>query len=160
MDIVERWRERKRKRLLECRMLGIMREDMVDINGDHHSEENGRYISKNGGGSGPENKNSNTPRSETHIPVKKLKEIKANLERRLLGKKTTDGKVIRAVGDHLVLQCARREVYPSSIVNAVFYGRRKKAIEKHGRFAYVYLGTVVILTPEGNLMNVIYTGKK
>ena len=54
MDIVERWRERKRKRLLECRMLGIMREDMVDINGDHHSEENGRYISKNGGSEYPE----------------------------------------------------------------------------------------------------------
>lgn len=137
-------------------MLGIMREDAKPFDENEHPRgKGGKFVSKNGG-----ERVSEAPQPQEHIPVKKLKAIQLNLERRLVGKKTTDGRVIKAIGDHLVLQCARREVHPTSVVNAVFNGKRRKDIERHGRFAYAYRGTVVILTPEGNLMNVIYTGKK
>ena len=158
MDIVERWRERKRKRLLERRMLGIMREDAKPFDENEHPRgKGGKFVSKNGGNVAGATE---LPPTRQHISQEKFNVVKGELERRIVGKKTTDGRVVKAIGPHLVFQCIKRGIYPETVANVVARGKRDRTEEKRGRFVYKYRGTMIVLISDGNLMNAIYKGKE
>ena len=158
MDIVERWRERKRKRLQERERLGIMHEDAKPFDENEHPRgKGGKFVSKNGGNDA---RTTEPPSTRQHVSQEKFNVVKGELERRIVGKKTTDGRVVKAIGPHLVYQCIKRGIYPETVANVVAHGKRERTEEKRGRFVYKYRGTMIILTADGNLMNALYKGKE
>lgn len=133
-EIIRKYRERRKRRLLERRKHGIMNaDDKTDARGNVH-DESGRF--------------------------KKKSEAKKELERRLLGKKTTDGRTVKKIRDHVAIRCASRDIHVSNVVETVFHGKRVKNLEKSGRYVYMYRGTMIVLSPDGELITAMYKGKK
>ena len=132
-----------------------MREDMVDINGDHHSEKNGRYISKNGGESVGTTK---TPKARDHISAYEITRIKNELKRRLVGRKTRTGLKITKIDPHAVIRAAQRDIWVDNIVDAVLRGERNKKRDRNGNYAFVHNNVLVGISPNGILKTVIYLG--
>lgn len=159
MGAIERWRERRRKRLQEWNRLDIMREDGEPFDETKHPRgKGGKFVSKNGG-SGSKVVDDKVPKPERHISAQKIAKVESELKRRLVGCKTRSGLEIKKIDPHIVIRAIQRNIWVESIVDAALKGQREKSLDRDGNYAILYNQMIVGISPDGVLKTAIYYGK-
>ena len=159
MGAIERWRERRRKRLQERNRLDIMREDGEPFDETKHPRgKGGKFVSKNGG-SGSKVVDDKVLKPERHISAQKIAKVESELKRRLVGRKTRSGLEIKKIDPHIVIRAIQRNIWVESIVDAALKGQREKSLDRDGNYAFFYNQMIVGISPDGVLKTAIYYGK-